>query len=143
MTHLKHGGGKGVAAKLRKGIARFLVLSAALHLLISACVFTVEHRRNTQVAKVDLEKKPVTIYPAMLLYAGGSRAKPTDAPDGRKKRPQDTKQAASDLAINRNPAPAAEPISKTPTPPSPSFRRIHRSPTAPCFPVRTRKWWWT
>jgi protein TonB len=107
MTHLKHGGGKGVAAKLRKGIARFLVLSAALHLLISACVFTVEHRRNTQVAKVDLEKKPVTIYPAMLLYAGGSRAKPTDAPDGRKKRPQDTKQAASDLAINRNPAPAA------------------------------------
>ena len=95
MTHLKHGGGKGVAAKLRKGIARFLVLSAALHLLISACVFTVEHRRNTQVAKVDLEKKPVTIYPAMLLYAGGSRAKPTDAPDGRKKHPQDSRTAGS------------------------------------------------
>jgi protein TonB len=96
----------GVAAKLRKGIARFLVLSAALHLLISACVFTVEHRRKAQVAKVDLEQKPITIYPAMLLYAGGTRAKRTDAPDGRKKHPQDTKQA-TDLAINRNPAPAA------------------------------------
>lgn len=95
----------GVAAKLRKGIARFLILSAALHLLISACVFMVEHRRKTQVAELDLEQKPVTIYPAMLLYAGGTRAPRTDAPDGRKKRPQETKQA-TDLTMNRNLAPA-------------------------------------
>jgi len=95
----------GVAVKLRKGIVRFLILSAALHVLISACVLMVEHRRKAQVAKVDLEQKPVTIYPAMLLYAGGTRAPRTDAPDGRKKRPQETKQA-TDLTMNRNLAPA-------------------------------------
>jgi TonB family protein len=65
----------------------------------------VEHRRKAQVAKVDLEQKPITIYPAMVLYAGGSRAKRTDVPAGCKKHPQDVKQA-TDLAINRNPAPA-------------------------------------
>jgi len=65
----------------------------------------VEHRRKAQVGKVDLEQKPVTIYPAMLLYAGGTKAPRTDAPDGRKKHPQETKQA-TDLAINQNPAPA-------------------------------------
>ena len=94
-----------VAANLRKGIARFLILSAALHLLISACVFMVEHRWKAQVAKVDLEQKPITIYPAMLLRAGGTKAPRTDALDGRRKHPQETKQA-TDLAMNRNPAPA-------------------------------------
>ena len=95
----------GVAAKLRNGIVRFLILSAALHLVISACVFMVEHRRKTQVAKTDLEQKPITIYPAMLLYAGGTRAPRTDAPDGRRKHPQETKQA-TDLTMNPNLAPA-------------------------------------
>lgn len=94
----------GVAAKFRKGIARFLILSGALHLLISACVFMVEHRQKAQGV---VQQKPVTFYPAMVLYAGGSRAKRTDALAGRKKRPQEVKQERSDLAINRNPAPAA------------------------------------
>ena len=104
-----------VGAKLRKGISRFLILSAGLHLLISACVFIVEHRQKAQVAKVDLEQKPITFYPAMLLDAGGTRAKRTDALDGRKKRPQETKQA-TDLAINRNrigkflPVPDRQPV---------------------------------
>jgi TonB family protein len=91
----------GVAIKLRKGIARFLILSAALHLVISACVFLVEHRRKAQVANVDLQQKPITIYPAMLLNAGGTRVPRTDAPDGRRKHPQETKQA-TDLTMNRN-----------------------------------------
>jgi protein TonB len=95
----------GVAAELRKGIARFLILSAALHLVISVCVFMVEHRRKAQVAKVNLEQKPVTIYPAMLLVAGGTRAPRSDAPDGRRKHPQETKQA-TDLTMNRNLVPA-------------------------------------
>jgi len=95
----------GVATKLRKGITRFLVLSAALHLVISACVFLAEHRRKAQVANVDLQQKPITIYPAMLLNAGGTRAPRTDAPDGRRKHPQETKQA-TDLTMNRNLAPA-------------------------------------
>jgi protein TonB len=94
-----------VEAKLRKGIARFLILSAALHLVISVCVFMVEHRRKAQVAKVDLERKPITIYPAMLLVAGGTRAPRTDAPDGRRKHPQETKQA-TDLTMTRNLVPA-------------------------------------
>jgi TonB family protein len=95
----------GVAAKLRRGIARFLILSAALHLVISVCVFRVEHRPQAKVAKMDPRQKPVTIYPAMLLYVGGTRAPRTDALDGRKKHPQETKQA-TDLTMNRNLAPA-------------------------------------
>ncbi len=92
-----------VAAKLRKGIARFLILSAALHLLISAVVFTVEHRRKTQLVM----QKPIKFFPAMVLYAGGTKAKWTNAPNGRKKHPLDAKQTTSDLAISRNPAPVA------------------------------------
>jgi len=96
-------------AETRRGIARFLILSAALHILISACVFMVGHRQKTQVA---VEETPVTIYPAMLLYAGGTKAKRSDAPEGRKKRPQEKKQAASDLAINKVPAPVTgKPVS--------------------------------
>lgn len=93
-----------VAAKLRKRIVRFLILSAALHVLISACLFIAEHRQKTQVV---VEEKPTRFYPAMVLYAGGTKAKRTDAPDGRKKHPLDAKQETSDLAINRNPAPTA------------------------------------
>jgi protein TonB len=123
----------GVAVKLRKGIARFLILSAALHLLISACVFMVEHRWKAQVATVVLEKKPVTIYPAMLLYAGGTRAPRTDALDGRKKRPQDTKQA-TDLAINKNPAPAqGQPVAAPDT--SVAGSGADRQNADPAFPV--------
>jgi TonB family protein len=100
-----------VTVKLRKGLSRFLILSAAVHLLISACVFMVEHRRKTQVAKTDLEQKPITIYPAMLLYAGGTRSPRTDMPDGRRKHPQETKQA-TDLTMNRNLTPAqGQPVS--------------------------------
>jgi protein TonB len=99
-----------LAAKLRKGIARFLMLSVALHLLISAVMFTVEHRRKAQV----VVEKPIKFYPAMALYAGGTKARRTDAPDGRKKHPQDAKQETSDLAIDRNPAPVAgQPVAAT------------------------------
>lgn len=122
-----------VAAKLRKGIARFLVLSAALHLVISACVFLVEHRWKAQVAKANLEQKPITIYPAMLLYAGGTRAPRTDAPDGRRKHPQETKQA-TDLTINRNPAPAAgQPVAAPDT--SVAGSGADRQNADPAFPV--------
>jgi protein TonB len=122
-----------VGAKLRKGISRFLILSAGLHLLISACVFIVEHRQKAQVAKVDLEQKPITFYPAMLLDAGGTRAKRTDALDGRKKRPQETKQA-TDLAINRNPAPAAGQPVASPDP-SVAGSGADRQSADPAFPV--------
>jgi len=121
----------GVAAKLRKGIARFLILSAALHLVISAVVFTVEHRRKTQVVVVE---KPIKFYPAMVLYAGGTKAKRTDAPDGRKKHPLDAKQATSDLAIDRNPAPVAGQPVATPDS-SAAGSGADRQNADPAFPV--------
>ncbi len=123
----------GVAGKLRKGIARFLVLSAALHLVISACVFMVEHRWKAQVAKVDVEQKTITIYPAMVLYAGGTTAPRTDAPDGRKKHPQKTKQA-TDLAIKQNLAPAAgHPVAAPDT--TMAGNGADRQNADPAFPV--------
>ncbi len=119
-----------VTAKLRIGIARFLALSAALHLLISACVFLVEHRQKMQTV---VEEKPTRFYPAMLLYAGGSRAKRTDAPAGRKKHPQETKQA-TDLTINRNIAPAqGQPVAAPDT--SVAGSGADRQSADPAFPV--------
>jgi protein TonB len=123
----------GGAANLRRGIVRFLVLSAALHLFVSACVFMVEHRRKAQVAKVNLEQTPVIIYPAMQLYAGGIKAPRTDAPDGRKKHPQESKQA-TDLAINRNPAPAkGQPVAAPDS--SMAGSGVDRQNADPAFPV--------
>jgi protein TonB len=98
-----------ISVRLRKGIVRFLVLSAALHVVITAIVLTVEHRRpRVQMA----ERPPTKFYSAMPLYAGGAKTQWTPAPPGRKKHPQEKKQTTSDLAMNRNPAPAAgQPVS--------------------------------
>ncbi len=93
-----------MAARLRKSIVRFLALSAALHVLVSAIVLMVEHRQRTTLV---VKQKPVKYYPAMLLEAGGIKAKRTDAPQGRKKHAEAPKNATSDLAMNPNPAPAA------------------------------------
>ncbi len=121
----------GVTASFRKGIARFLILSAALHLLISACVFMVEHRRKMQAV---VEEKPTKFYPAMVLYAGGTKAPRTDAPDGRRKHPQETKQATTDLTINRNITPAAgQPVAAPDTPVAGSG--ADRESADPAFPV--------
>jgi len=92
-----------ISERLRKGIVRFLVLSAALHVAITVIVLTVQHRqRRIQVA----ERPPAKFYSAMPLYAGGAKAIWTPAPPGRKKHPQEKTQATSDLAMNRDPAPA-------------------------------------
>jgi TonB family protein len=92
-----------IAARLRRSIVRFLALSAALHLLISAIVFVIPRRQKAQV----VEEKPTKFYPAMLMVAGGAKTEWTPAPPGRKKHPQEVKPETSDLAVNRNPAPAA------------------------------------
>jgi TonB family protein len=93
-----------MAARFRKRIVRFLALSAALHLLTSAIVLLVARNPKTQVM---VEQRAAKIYPAMLSIAGGTKAVWTPALPGRKKHPQEVKQATSDLAMNRNPAPAA------------------------------------
>jgi TonB family protein len=46
------------------------------------------------------------IYPAALLFAGGTKAEWTPAPPGRKKHFAETKQTASDLTVNAQLAPA-------------------------------------
>jgi TonB family protein len=93
-----------VTVRLRGRIVRFLVLSAALHVVITAVVLMVVHRRKAQTV---VEQKPEKIYPAMLLYAGGAKTEWTPKPPGRKKHPQEVKPPTTDLAVNRNPAPAA------------------------------------
>ena len=92
-----------ITARLRKGIVRFLALSAALHLLISAIVLVIPRRQKAQV----VEEKPTKFYPAMLMFAGGAKTEWMPAPPGRKKHPQEVKPVTSDLAVNRNPVPAA------------------------------------
>jgi TonB family protein len=97
-----------ITARLRRRIARFVALSAALHMLILAVVLMVEHgQRKVLVVKVLVVEQPATkFYPAMLLHAGGTKTPWTPAP-GRKRHPVDVKQPATDLAVNRNPASAA------------------------------------
>jgi TonB family protein len=92
-----------ITARLRRRIVRFVALSAALHLLILAVVLTLQHG----LRKVQVVEQPTTkFYPAMLLHAGGTKAPWTPAPPGRKKHAVDVKQPTTDLAVNRNPAPA-------------------------------------
>lgn len=93
-----------MTARFRRGIVRFLALSAVLHVVISAIVLMVEHRRKTQAV---VEQAPTKFYPAMMLVAGGAKTEWTPKPPGRKKHPQEVKQTTSDLAMDRNPAPAA------------------------------------
>jgi len=93
-----------ISERLRKGIVRFLVLSAALHIAVTAILLMVKH---SQPGAQTAEQQPTKFYSAMPLYAGGAKAEWTPAPPGRKKHPQEKKQATSDLAMNRNPAPAA------------------------------------
>ncbi len=93
-----------MTARFRRGVVRFVALSAALHVLITAIVLMVEHRRKAQTV---VEQAPTKFYPAMMLVAGGAKTEWTPKPPGRKKHPQEVKPVTSDLAMNRNPAPAA------------------------------------
>ena len=89
--------------RFRRRIVRFLALSAALHLLISAIMLVIPRHQKAAVA----EEKPTKFYPAMLMFAGGAKTEWTPAPPGRRKHPEEAKQQTSDLAMNRNPAPVA------------------------------------
>src|ERR1700734_2370576 len=88
----------------RRRIVRFVALSAALHVVLTAVVLMVEHRRKAQAV---VEQAPTKFYPAMMLYAGGAKSDWTPKPPGRKKHPEEAKPVTSDLATDRNPAPPA------------------------------------
>jgi TonB family protein len=100
----------GFAAKLRKGITRFLLLSAALHILVTGIFTIAKHRQKTQIVQEKITK----YYPAMLLYAGSSRGKWTPEPVGRKKHAKTPSKTTSDLAIHSKPAPPAGQPAQTP-----------------------------
>jgi len=93
-----------IAARFRRRMVRFLAVSAALHVLITLVVLMVGHRQRKTLV---VEQEPARFYRAMLLDAGGTKAEWTPAPPGRKRHPQNVKQPTTDLAMNRNPAPAA------------------------------------
>lgn len=99
-----------VGAKLRKGIARFLVFSAVLHILVTLIFVTVKLQPKSQAVRENLTK----YYPAMVLSAGSTHAKWTPEPAGRKKHPKQAKPVTTDLAINTKPAPAAGQPAQTP-----------------------------
>jgi hypothetical protein len=91
-----------LAAAIRKRLAPFLIVSAALHLVISLFLLLVPRHVQTRV----VEQPAMKIYPAALLFAGGTKAEWTPAPPGRKKHFAETKQTASDLTVNAQLAPA-------------------------------------
>jgi TonB family protein len=92
-----------ITAKFRKGIVRFLALSAALHVVISTIVLMVEHQRKAQAV---VEQAPTKFYPALMLVAGGAKTEWTPKPPGRKKH-LEVKQTTSDLAMSGKPEPSA------------------------------------
>jgi protein TonB len=90
-----------VAASSRNRLVRLVVLSAALHLAITALFMISLRHRNTQVAT-----HAIAYYPVALRFPGGSSAKWTPAPPGRVHHAEKVKQSASDLAVDAKAAPA-------------------------------------
>jgi TonB family protein len=81
---------------------RFLALSLVLHLAVSTVAFY--SSRHTRAPIVQAEVK---YYPVHLYLPGGSRAKSTTQPEGRKKHPPASHKPTSNLALNTHPAPPA------------------------------------
>jgi len=119
-----------IAERLRPRMVRFLVLSGALHVLVTAILLMMPRRQPVRAAAQPATK----FYPAMLLIAGGAKTEWTPAPPGRKKHPQEAKRPASDLAMNRNPAPAAgRPVSAPES--TAAGNGADEQNTDPAFPV--------
>ena len=92
-------------ATFRRRIVGFAALSLAVHLTVTA--FLAFLRGHEAVRTAPPKEQAVKIYPAAVLIAGGAKAPWTPKPPGRKKHPVEVKQPTTDLAIDRNPAPAA------------------------------------
>ncbi len=120
-----------IAPRLRQRIVRFVALSAALHLTITTIVLMVEHRQKKALV---VEQAPTKLYPAMLTIAGGAKTEWTPKPPGQKKHPQEVKQTTSDLAMNRNPAPAAGAPANAPQSTA-AGNGADQQNTDPAFPV--------
>jgi TonB family protein len=95
-------------ASIRDSTLKFIALSLAFHLLLSTLPFISSAR--PKVSTVQAETK---YYPAALYFPGGTRAKWTPQPSGRKRHPvADHRKTTSDLALSAKPAPpAGQPLS--------------------------------
>ena len=117
-------------AAIRRRLMPFVVLSVALHIGLSIFLFLIPRHVQTRV----VEQPSVKIYPAALLFAGGTKAQWTPAPPGRKKHLEKTKQSVSNLAVNAQLAPAlGNPVSAPDS--SAAGNGADKENADPAFPV--------
>jgi TonB family protein len=90
------------AVSFRDRSLRFLALSVAVHIAVSTVAFYSSRHPHVHIVQPEIK-----YYPVHLYLPGGSRAKSTTQPAGRKKHPQATHIATSNLALNVHAAPPA------------------------------------
>jgi TonB family protein len=88
--------------RIRSTSLKFLALSLAVHLALSLLAFRWSVRAKVTVANSPSELK---YYPAEIFSKGGTRAKFSLQPPGRKTHLDLPPKKASDLAFNAHPAP--------------------------------------
>jgi TonB family protein len=98
----------------RNRTLKFVALSLAVHVLLSTLPFLSSSLRP-RVSTVESAK--VKYYPAMLYLAGGTRARLTPQPAGRKRHVAANQKKTSDLALKAQPAPPEGRPVATPHPP--------------------------
>lgn len=99
------------SASIRSTSLKFVALSLAVHLLLSALSF-LSSKLQPKVATVAQSHTETKYYPAALFIPGGSRVEFTRQPPGRKKHVEKPPEKTTDLAVNQPPAPpAGRPIS--------------------------------
>jgi protein TonB len=81
---------------------RFLALSLAVHIAVSSVAFY-----SSRHPRVPIVQQEIKYYPVHLYVPGGSRAKSTELPPGRKKHPPARPITTSNLAVNTHAAPPA------------------------------------
>ena len=123
-----------IAEKLRRSIVGLLMLSAAVHLAITALVlFIRQHHKAAVVVQA------IKYYPAAIYYPGSSTAPKSDAPEGRKRhQQQEVKPPASDLVISLQVAPAVGAPVSAPNSTAPGTGADQQS-AYPAFPVFSPK----
>jgi protein TonB len=80
----------------------FLIVSLAAHVAVSLVFFVSALKPRVQAVRSETK-----FYPARLFLPGGSRAKETRQPEGRKKHVPKPPEKTSDLARRASPAPPA------------------------------------
>ena len=90
------------AMSFRDRSLRFLALSLALHVVVSSVAFYSSRHSSAPIVRQEIK-----YYPVHLYLPGGSRAKSTTQPPGRKKHPPARPVTTSNLTLNAHVAPPA------------------------------------